>query len=115
MQQEQAIRGGDSFWWFFQRISGVALIVLLLMHFLVMHFVGELNFADVSARVNMPLWKVIDLCFLVLALWHGLYGLWLITGDYLELAWLRMLVFFGLSLGGIGLLVMGIVTLLPKL
>lgn len=115
MQPEQAIRGGDSFWWFFQRISGVALIVLLLMHFLVMHFTGELNFADVSARVNTPLWKVIDLSFLLLALGHGLYGLWLITGDYLHLAWLRLLVFCGLSLGGIGLMVMGIVTLLPQI
>jgi succinate dehydrogenase hydrophobic membrane anchor protein len=114
MRRDQAIRSGDSFWWFFQRISGVALIVLLLLHFLVMHFVGDLSFTHVSERVNMPLWKVIDILFLVLALGHGLYGIWIVTGDYLHLAWVRILVFCGISLGGMGLLVVGLVTLLPQ-
>jgi len=114
MQKDQAVRSGESFWWFFQRLSGVALALLLLLHFVVMHFFGDLSFAHVTARIAMPLWKVIDVSFLILALWHGLYGLWIITGDYLHQAWLRMAVFFCLSLGGMALAVTGLVTLLPQ-
>ncbi|OGP61537.1 MAG: succinate dehydrogenase, hydrophobic membrane anchor protein [Deltaproteobacteria bacterium RBG_13_61_14] len=114
MRRDQAVRSGESFWWFFQRISGLALVVLLLLHFLVMHFFGDLSFQHVTSRINMPLWKVIDLSFLILALGHGLYGVWIVSGDYLHQAWMRMLVFLAVSLGGLGLLVVGLVTLLPE-
>lgn len=114
MRQEQAIQSSESFWWLFQRISGVALVVLLLMHFIVMHFFGDLSFEQVTARIAMPLWKVIDLSFLFLALVHGLYGVWIVSGDYLHRAGARMAVFCLLALGGIGLLVIGVVTLLPE-
>jgi succinate dehydrogenase / fumarate reductase, membrane anchor subunit len=114
MLRDQSVRSGESFWWFFQRLSGVGLVALLLLHFLVMHFFGDLSFAHVTGRIAMPLWKVIDILFLVLALGHGLYGIWIVTGDYLHLAWARILVFGGISLGGLGLLTVGLVTLLPQ-
>lgn len=75
-------------WWYFQRITGAALVVLLGMHFWVEHFVsenlrrGDLTYAAIRARVENPLWQFIDIAFLLIALAHGLSGARNILLDY---------------------------------
>lgn len=97
--------------WLFQRISGAALVVLLLLHFAIMHFSGAaLDFETVSGRLGSNLWKTVDIAFLVLALGHGLYGFYIVTGDYFHQAWIRVTVFTACALGGLGLAIMGIIT-----
>jgi succinate dehydrogenase / fumarate reductase membrane anchor subunit len=115
MSQGSVIKSGESFWWLFQRISGLSLVLLLLLHFIILHFTGggEITYARVSARLNDPLWKVFDLTFLFFALSHGLYGLWIITGDYIRWDWLRVLVFFGLVLLAVVLFAFAAITLVP--
>ncbi len=78
----------NTFWpWFIQRLTGVALVVLLAVHIGVEHF-GNLDkpgvktrerelviFSDVAHRMSMALWWVIDVALLAFVLFHGLNGI----------------------------------------
>ncbi len=72
--------------WFVQRVSGLVLIVMLLVHFGMMHYVwaedGTLTFEIVKERLQNPLWKTFDLVFLLLAIYHGLNGAWQVLLDF---------------------------------
>jgi len=74
--------------WYLQRISGALLLLLLIAHFWVEHYVadnvrrGELTYQIVLARVSHPYWQVIDISFLLIALYHGLNGVRNILLDY---------------------------------
>lgn len=74
--------------WHVQRITGAALLLLLIAHFWVEHFAsdqllrGELTYEAIRARISTPLWQAIDISFLVIALYHGLNGLRNIILDY---------------------------------
>lgn len=74
--------------WYFQRVTGGLLLILLAAHFWVEHFMtapllrGDLTFEVVASRVSHPAWRVIDIGFLVVALAHGLNGLRNIILDY---------------------------------
>jgi succinate dehydrogenase / fumarate reductase, membrane anchor subunit len=74
--------------WYFQRVTGGLLLVLLAAHFWVEHFMtapllrGDLTFQEVAARVSHPAWQAIDIGFLIVALAHGLNGLRNIILDY---------------------------------
>lgn len=75
-------------WWYFQRVTGAALVVLLIMHFWVEHFVsenlrrGDLTYSAIRARIENPYWQAIDIAFLLIALAHGLSGARNILLDY---------------------------------
>jgi succinate dehydrogenase / fumarate reductase, membrane anchor subunit len=80
------MRGRAIHWWL-QRVTGAALLVLLVMHFWVEHYAsdvrhGELSFESVQRRMSNPWWVAIDLAFLFIALYHGLNGLRNIILDY---------------------------------
>jgi len=74
--------------WYLQRITGAALLLLLIMHFWVEHFSadvrhGELNFQTVQTRFfHNPWFVTVDILFLLFALYHGLNGLRNIILDY---------------------------------
>jgi succinate dehydrogenase / fumarate reductase membrane anchor subunit len=74
--------------WYLQRITGAALLVLLIMHFWVTHFTAEvltegLTFEVVQRRFFQNPWFVaIDISFLFIALYHGLNGIRNICLDY---------------------------------
>lgn len=74
--------------WYAQRITGALLLILLAAHFWVEHFMtapvrhGELTYAVVVARLSNPGWKIVDVSFLVVALYHGLSGVRNIVLDY---------------------------------
>lgn len=66
--------------WYLQRLTGAALVALLIIHFWVEHFAsaalrrGDLNYAAIRARIVSPGWQALDIAFLLIALLHGLYG-----------------------------------------
>ena len=73
------------FWpWLLQRLTGVALVALLLVHIGVNQF-GNLDkdlrhtdlilFGDVAARLESALWWLFDAALLACALFHGLNGI----------------------------------------
>ena len=77
--------------WYLQRITGAALLVLLIMHFWVEHFTAEvrtptgLTFEVIQRRFFLNPWFVaVDITFLFIALYHGLNG---IRGICLDYSW----------------------------
>lgn len=82
-----AASGVDRLWWYFMRLSGLALVVLALGHMFIMHTLvqlagEEINFAFVSSRWGTPFWRIYDLLLLVLALVHGVRGARIVMTDY---------------------------------
>lgn len=77
--------------WYLQRITGALLIVLLVAHFWVEHYMsaplrrGELSYELILARISNPYWQAIDISFLLVALYHGLNGVRNILLDYSRL------------------------------
>jgi succinate dehydrogenase hydrophobic anchor subunit len=75
-------------WWYLQRITGALLVILLIMHFWVEHFVsenlrrGDLTYDAIRARIVNPVWQAVDIAFLLIALVHGLSGARSIVMDY---------------------------------
>ena len=112
--REDATSGGTLFW-FFQRVTGVYLAVVLFAHVWVLHYLigEEVTFAGVAERVATPLWKTIDISFLVVALFHGLYGLWIVLDDYIHWGWARIILYSAIAIVAIIALVLGVLTILP--
>ena len=96
-------RGGDveRYAWVFMRVSGLALVVLVLGHLFTMNIadggVHRVNFAFVAGRWSSPLWQFWDLSMLWLAELHGTIGLRTVINDYARGArtrfWLKMLLY----------------------
>jgi succinate dehydrogenase / fumarate reductase, membrane anchor subunit len=79
--------GRERFWWYFMRLSGLALVILALGHMFIMHVLVELtgqeiNWAFVQSRWGTPFWRVYDFLLLVLAFVHGANGTRVVIGDY---------------------------------
>ncbi|MEN9693191.1 MAG: hypothetical protein RLZZ330_835 [Actinomycetota bacterium] len=74
--------------WLFMRISGLALVFLVLGHLFIMNIldggVQRINFAFVAGRYASPFWQMWDLLQLWLAMIHGTNGLRTIINDYAE-------------------------------
>ena len=70
--------------WFMQRITGIALVILLVGHVLLMHLTPESGhtYQAVLDRLQNPFWKAIDMGFLTIGLWHGLNGTWNVIRDF---------------------------------
>jgi succinate dehydrogenase / fumarate reductase membrane anchor subunit len=100
--------------WFYQRITGIFLVVLLLVHFTIMHFIGtgETDYQTVAPRLASPYWKTFDLAFLIFALYHGLAGLWVVVDDYVHKDGWRIFIYSLIVLGGALLLVLGALTII---
>ena len=66
--------------WLTQRLTGVLLVVFLLTHLVVAHFVapdsvtGELSAGGIASRLQSGWFWVLDVGLLVLAIYHGLNG-----------------------------------------
>jgi succinate dehydrogenase cytochrome b556 subunit len=80
------MRGRAIHWWL-QRVTGAALLVLLIMHFWTNHYAsnvrrGELSFEVVQQRMQNRWMVAIEISFLLIALYHGLSGLRNIILDY---------------------------------
>jgi len=86
---------GGGWSWLFQRLSGVYLLAIIIIHFWFIHYsgTGELTYQNVASRLATPFWKTIDVSFLLLALYHGLNGIWAITQDWIKRDGWRMLIY----------------------
>lgn len=87
--------------WVFMRLSGLALIVLVLGHLFIMNIldggVHRINFAFVAGRWSSPFWQFWDLSMLWLAEIHGTNGLRTVINDYARRDatrfWLKVLLY----------------------
>jgi len=92
--------------WLFMRLSGLALVVLVLGHLFIMNVldggVHRINFAFVAGRWSSPFWQFWDLSMLWLAEIHGGNGLRTIIDDYARKDstrfWLKILLYVSMAL-----------------
>jgi succinate dehydrogenase / fumarate reductase, membrane anchor subunit len=96
--------------WYYMRLSGVALFVLALIHFSVMHFIFDPSQQNAdwifTTRWNSVLLRTFDWLFLAVVLSHAFLGMRTVTMDYLQ-GGRRTLALMGLYLVGIIVFVMG--------
>lgn len=106
--------GFDMFSWYFFRVSGLALVLLAILHVVLMHVVNtvdDIDYKFVADRWGSPFWRVYDFLLLALALLHGVNGARLSIDDYIRQSgwrvaahttlWIIALVF--LVIGGIAI------------
>ncbi len=85
--------GFETFSWYYFRISGVILFVLVILHLLVMHVTTDVactTYAFVAGRYANPLWRLFDWMLLTISLTHGINGLRVMIDDYVRSPRTRM-------------------------
>ncbi len=63
--------------WMAQAASGLALVLLLGLHWLAQHYLaseGLRSFVDVAAYLKQPLALILEICFLIVVSGHALLG-----------------------------------------
>jgi succinate dehydrogenase hydrophobic anchor subunit len=79
-------KSGENLWlWLIKIVTGPLLLVLIAIHFVVNHFIGEtglLTYADVIAYYQNPLIPIMEIAFLITVVTHSLIGL---RGIFLDL------------------------------
>jgi succinate dehydrogenase / fumarate reductase membrane anchor subunit len=107
--------GFETFSWYFFRVSGVALIFLVIIHFIVMHVTTDVactTYQFIALRYDNPLWRLYDWLLLTLALLHGMNGLRVVIDDYVQRRGTRLTL---LSLAGtltLAFFMLGTITLI---
>ncbi|GAB4366745.1 MAG: succinate dehydrogenase, cytochrome b556 subunit [Calditrichia bacterium] len=107
-----------AFAWFFQRVTGVILFILVLVHFYIAHKTWDAghNWQTIVERLSNPYMKTFYLAFVLIGLYHGLNGLWAVIRDYhISPGW-RKTIFAVILTIGIFIGVLGFITMLtlPK-
>jgi len=100
--------------WLFMRVSGLILVIMVLVHFAIMHVINDIqdiSFAFVVKRFATPFWISFDLIMLILALVHGLNGMRTIIDDFVRARKWRVVWLSTLYALGLIFLVVGTVTL----
>lgn len=95
--------------WYYMRLSGIALFVLALTHFSVMHFLfdpAQEKSGFISARWDDIAIRSFDWLFLIVVLSHAFLGIRTVTMDYLQ-GGRRTLALMALSIVGIVVFVLG--------
>ena len=79
VQNNSIPKSGENSWlWLIKIVTGPFLIVLILIHFIVNHFIGQnglLTYADVIAYYKNPIIPIMEICFLAAVVTHSLSGL----------------------------------------
>jgi succinate dehydrogenase hydrophobic membrane anchor protein len=110
--KDRGIGSGGVMSWFLQRFTGLVLTPVLLIHLFTMHRYHEhgLAWQDVTALLANPYWKVLEITFLALALYHALNGIYALFQDYVKSTGLRATLFSLVVLAGLVLFAFGLVT-----
>ncbi|MCK4304822.1 MAG: succinate dehydrogenase, hydrophobic membrane anchor protein [Candidatus Eisenbacteria sp.] len=112
--RDRGIGSGGVMGWFFQRLTGIVLVPVLLVHLLTMHRYHDhgLAWEQVTNLMINPYWKALEITFLVLALYHAFNGLYALFQDYVKSSGVRLVLFSLTVLGGLVLFIVGVVTVL---
>jgi succinate dehydrogenase / fumarate reductase membrane anchor subunit len=73
--------------WFFMRVTGLALVLLALTHWTIMHFMNRLSTetsAWIVGRYQNVAWPLFDATMLLFAMLHGTNGARYIIDDYVH-------------------------------
>ncbi|MCL4238419.1 MAG: hypothetical protein KJ047_09245 [Anaerolineae bacterium] len=96
-----------------QRWSAVALLVFLTLHMVVVHYPpGHIDVDRVLERLDDPLWKAIDIAFLVAVLTHALTGAYMVITDVQRFSVYKRALAWAGAVAGVLLFVYGTRTIL---
>jgi succinate dehydrogenase / fumarate reductase, membrane anchor subunit len=100
--------------WLWQRISAVVLFFLLIIHFVTYHFIqnGNISYDQIVSKMHTTWFNLVQMLFLVLALFHGFYGLWVIIEDYIHEKNCRIAIYSSIWIVGLVLLIVGVLTII---
>jgi succinate dehydrogenase / fumarate reductase membrane anchor subunit len=74
--------------WYLMRLSGLALFVLVLSHYIILHVLYDPAKQDASwiadIRWSSTFWRAFDWLMLMLVLFHGFMGMRVVVSDYLD-------------------------------
>lgn len=89
--------------WVLQRITGLALVVLMIGHYILMHYQPESGhtYGAVLARMQFSWYRILDITFITLGMYHGLNGIWNIFRDYELKQWAKISILSALVILGI--------------
>ncbi len=107
--------GFETFSWYFIRISGIALIFLVIIHLLVMHVTTDVactTFQFVAARYANPLWRLFDWLLLTLALLHGMNSMRVVVVDYIRSSTWRVGILSALAVLTLIFFMLGTITII---
>jgi len=96
-----------AFHWLFQRITGILIAGVLVIH------IGAVHFGASPVDLGSPFWKFFHVGFVILLLYHILNGFWLMVEDYVHCSGLRVTLFGLAWVVGVSFLILGFVTLVP--
>lgn len=77
--------GFETFSWYFMRLSGIGLILLVILHLFLNHVTTDVSCTSyqlIAIRYSNPFWRLYDWLLLTLALLHGMNGLRVVIDDY---------------------------------
>lgn len=96
-----------------QRITAVALLVFLTIHMVVVHYPPfHIDFSIILERMTRPLWKIIEILFLLSVLLHGLSGAYVVLTDYSQVSKFKKALAYIVIIVGIAAFVLGSITVL---
>ena len=101
--------------WYFFRISGILLILLVVVHVIIMHVVNSVDTIDynfVVRRWASPFWRANDWLMLTLALIHGLNGARIAVDDYVRSRGWRVFSYSVLWTAAVIFLILGTVAII---
>jgi succinate dehydrogenase / fumarate reductase membrane anchor subunit len=97
--------------WYLMRLTGVALFVLALAHYLIVHFLFDPSAQTASwiidQRWNQLFWRAFDWTLLMMVLFHGFMGVRTVITDYVGRPRVRTLLLTILYLLAVILFVIG--------
>jgi succinate dehydrogenase / fumarate reductase membrane anchor subunit len=101
--------------WYLMRLTGLALFVLAIAHYLILHFVfdpaEQTTEFITNERWNSLFWRAFDWLLLQMVVFHSFAGLRTILGDYMK-GGARTFVMSGLYLLAIVLFVLGTIVVM---
>lgn len=96
-----------------QRVTAVALVLFLTLHMIVVHYPpGHLDFSQVMIRLANPVWKAIDILFLLAVLVHALAGAYAVLMDVERITPYKRALIGGAMVFGIIAFLYGTITIL---
>ena len=100
--------------WMWQRISGLALVVLTVGHYIMMHYnpVTGHDYAAAGERLSIPLYKGLYIAFITIGMYHGLQGVYNVIRDFKLRPWLHLTLWGTILIAGIVFVGIGWNTLL---
>lgn len=96
-----------------QRITAVALLVFMTIHMIVVHYPPfHIDFSIILERMVNPVWKVIEILFLLSVLLHGLSGAYVVLTDYKQVSKFKKALAAVVIVVGIAAFILGSLTVL---